>query len=148
MANFTTSSGCDIWYIMGLQSRMSKKRANPRPVHKTKPCFRADFPEVIFPAPSDSATKGVMAVEKPIPRDIAIKTKLLPKDTAASSAVPSCPTIILSAKATKVWPSRPKITGKDRLRLYLNSLVYCCSKVKNLRANIVFLYRRWLMFLV
>ena len=46
--------------------------------------------------PSDSATNGVIAVEKPIPIDIATKKKLLPKDTAANSAVPSCPTIILS----------------------------------------------------
>ena len=35
--------------------------------------------------PSDSATKGVMAVENPIPNDIAMNTKLFPNDTAANS---------------------------------------------------------------
>ena len=40
-------------------------------------------------AASASATNGVIAVAKPIPRDIAIKKKLLPSDTAASSAAPN-----------------------------------------------------------
>jgi predicted RNA-binding Zn-ribbon protein involved in translation (DUF1610 family) len=39
---------------------------------------------------------GVIAVEKPIPRDMATNTKLLPNETAANSAVPNCPTMILS----------------------------------------------------
>ena len=46
--------------------------------------------------PSVSAIKGVMAVEKPIPKAIAMKKKLLPKETAANSAVPNWPTMILS----------------------------------------------------
>jgi hypothetical protein len=37
-----------------------------------------------------------MAVENPIPTDMAINIKLLPSEIAASSAVPSCPTITLS----------------------------------------------------
>jgi hypothetical protein len=36
-----------------------------------------------------SATKGVIAVEKPTPNDMATKKKLFPKETAASSAVPN-----------------------------------------------------------
>ena len=102
MANATTSLGCFIWYISGLQSRIRKNKASPKTVQSTNPCLSADFPEAVSFAPSDSATSGVMAVEKPIPKDIAMNTKLLPKETAASSAVPSCPTMILSAKATKV----------------------------------------------
>ena len=43
-----------------------------------------------------SAIRGVIAVENPIPSDIAKKTKLFPSDIAASSAVPSLPTIALS----------------------------------------------------
>ena len=39
--------------------------------------------------PSVSAIKGVIAVEKPIPKDMATKKKLLPKETAANSAVPN-----------------------------------------------------------
>ena len=59
---------------------------------------------------------------------MAINTKLLPKDTAANSAVPNWPTIILSANCTKVWPSIPRITGTESLILYLNSLVNFCNK--------------------
>jgi len=88
--------------MSGLQSRIRKNKASPKTVQSTNPCLSADFPEAVSFAPSDSATSGVMAVENPIPRDIAMNTKLLPKETAASSAVPSCPTMILSAKATKV----------------------------------------------
>ena len=40
-------------------------------------------------APSVSATRGVIAVENPIPNDIATKKKLFPKETAANSAVPN-----------------------------------------------------------
>ena len=74
----------------------------PKTVHKNKPCLNEDFPFEKFPSESASASKGVIAVEKPIPKDIAIKIKLLPKETAASSADPNCPTIILSTKLTKV----------------------------------------------
>jgi len=52
-----------------------------------------------------------MAVEKPIPNDIAIKTKLFPKDTAANSVAPRFPTIILSTIPIRVCPNIPKITG-------------------------------------
>ena len=54
---------------------------------------------------------GVMAVENPIPRDMATKTKLLPNDTAANSAVPNCPTMMLSINCTTVCPNIPTITG-------------------------------------
>jgi hypothetical protein len=50
--------------------------------------------------------------------------KLFPKETAANSAVPNCPTIILSIKLTKVCPSIPNITGAASFQLYLNSEVY------------------------
>ena len=66
---------------------------------------------------------GVIAVEKPMPSDIAIKIKLLPSDTAASSVDPNFPTIMLSTMPMSVWPNIPRITGYASLRLYENSLV-------------------------
>ena len=66
--------------------------------------------------PSVSAIKGVIAVEKPIPIDIAMK-KLFPSETAANSAVPNCPTITLSTNCTSVCPKRPIITGYERFIL-------------------------------
>jgi hypothetical protein len=51
--------------------------------------------------PSASAAKGVIAVEKPIPKDIAIKTKLF-QETAANSVGPNLPTITLSTMPTMV----------------------------------------------
>ncbi len=87
------------------------KSISDKTVHKNKPCLKADLPLSKLPSASASATNGVIAVEKPIPIDIAIKIKLLPKDTAANSAAPNCPTITLSTKLTKVCPSIPKITG-------------------------------------
>ena len=50
----------------------------------------------LFPVLSASAARGVMAVENPIPKDMAMNTKLFPKETAANSAVPNWPTMILS----------------------------------------------------
>jgi hypothetical protein len=52
-----------------------------------------------------------MAVENPMPNDMAIKMKLLPKDTAASSVDPNLPTMMLSTIPISVWPSMPKIIG-------------------------------------
>ncbi len=52
-----------------------------------------------------------MAVEKPIPKDMAINTKLLAKETAANSAGPNLPTITLSTIPTTVWPNIPKMIG-------------------------------------
>ena len=95
----------------------------PKRVHRTNPCLKAILPREKLPSPSASATRGVMAVLNPIPKDMATNIKLLPKETAASSAVPNCPTIMLSTKATRVWPSIPKITGPASVRLYLNSRV-------------------------
>ena len=71
-------------------------------VHRNKPCLKDDLPSEKLLAASASATKGVIAVEKPIPIDIAINIKLFPKDTAANSAVPNWPTIMLSTKLTNV----------------------------------------------
>ena len=67
----------------------NRNNNTPKTVHKNKPCLKADFPLAKSFAPSASATKGVMAVLKPIPKDIAINIKLLPKDTAANCAVPN-----------------------------------------------------------
>ena len=66
---------------------------------------------------SASAIKGVIAEEKPIPIAIPIKTKLFPSETAARLVGSSLPTIILSTRLTKVWPSIPSITGKDNFKL-------------------------------
>ena len=117
MANSTTSGGCFIRYMSGLANNIIPKSEIPMRVHNNRPCLSALFPAATLPAPSASATKGVMAVEKPIPKDMAMNTKLLPKETAANSAVPNCPTIILSANCTKECPSIPRITGKERDRL-------------------------------
>jgi len=89
MANSTTSSGWSITYIKGFAKSNIKKSSNPKTVHRKKPCLKIDFPLVKFFSESASATKGVMAVENPIPRDMATKTKLLPKDTAANSTAPN-----------------------------------------------------------
>ena len=51
-----------------------------------------------------------MAVENPIPNDMAMKTKLFPNETAANSVGPNFPTIILSTIPTTVCPNIPKIT--------------------------------------
>ena len=102
MARTTTSSGWFINRIKGLAKKTVVNRPTPRTPHKTKPCLKAIFPFEKFPSPSASATKGVMAVLKPMPKDMATNIKLLPRETAANSAVPSCPTIMLSTKATKV----------------------------------------------
>ena len=74
----------------------------PKVVHKNSPCLYADFACLKLLEASASAINGVIAVEKPIPIDMAINIKLFPKETAASSAVPNCPTIILSTKLTNV----------------------------------------------
>ncbi len=89
MARATTSSGCFIMCIRGLAQNTIKKRAIPSIVHKNNPCLKADLPLDTLSSPSASATSGVIAVLKPIPSDIAINIKLLPRDTAASSAVPN-----------------------------------------------------------
>jgi hypothetical protein len=80
--------------------------------------------------PSASATRGVIAVEKPIPKDIATKTKLFPNETDASSVVPNCPTIMLSISWTNVCPNNPNMTGKAKLKFFLNSLVYDFNNFK------------------
>ena len=43
-----------------------------------------------------------MAVENPIPIDMPMKIKLFPKETAANSVEPNCPTKILSTTPTSV----------------------------------------------
>ena len=116
-------------YMSGLATKTIRNKAIPRTVHKKSPCLKEDFPFSKFPSPSASATNGVMAVEKPIPNDMAINIKLFPRETAASSAVPNCPTMMLSTNATTVCPNIPKITGVANDRLYLNSLVYAERKV-------------------
>ena len=73
----------------GLDKRIIKKRITLKMELNKRPCLNAYFPELILFEESASATSGVMAVVNPIPRDIAIKIKLFPSDTAASSAVPS-----------------------------------------------------------
>ena len=82
-----------------------------------------DFASEKFFETSASAINGVIAVENPIPIDMAMNIKLFPKETAANSAVPNCPTIILSMNATKVCPNIPNITGAASFQLYRNSFV-------------------------
>lgn len=86
-------------------------------MHKNNPCLNVDFALSKLFDESASAIKGVIAVEKPIPSDIAINIKLFPNDTAANSAVPNCPTIMLSTKLTNVCPNMPNITGAASFQL-------------------------------
>ncbi len=122
-------------YINGFAANIIKNNATPKVVHRNKPCLHTDLPLAKLFSPSASATNGVIAVENPIPKDMAINIKLLPKDTAANSAVPNCPTIILSISPTKVCPSIPSITGVASCKLYRNSLVYCCSILQFLKTQ-------------
>ena len=55
---------------------------------KNKPFLYVDLACFRLSEESASAINGVIAVEKPIPIDIAINIKLFPRDTAANSAVP------------------------------------------------------------
>ena len=74
----------------------------PKSKQRNSPFLKIILPLASLLAPSASAIKGVIAVENPIPKDIAINIKLFPNETAASSAAPSWPTIILSINATVV----------------------------------------------
>ena len=65
-------------YIKGFAKRINKNNAKLRMVHKNNPCLNDDFPFVKLFSVSASATNGVIAVENPIPNDIAIKIKLSP----------------------------------------------------------------------
>lgn len=127
MASITTSSGCFIKYMSGLAKNTIRNNEIPKTVHKNNPCLNVDFAWSKLLDESASAISGVIAVEKPIPKDMAMNIKLFPKDTAASSAVPNCPTMILSTKLTKVCPSIPNITGAASFQLYLNSDVYLAN---------------------
>ena len=89
MAKSTTSGGWFIAYINGFAIKTIKKSAMPKTVQRNRPCLNDDFPAAKLFSPSASATKGVMAVENPIPKLMAINIKLLPNETAASSAVPN-----------------------------------------------------------
>ena len=100
-ARTTTSLGWFIKYRSGLANNINTKSSNDITEHRTSPCLKVDFPFIKFCSESDSANSGVMAVEKPIPKAMATKKKLLPKETAASSADPKRPTMILSTKPTR-----------------------------------------------
>ena len=79
--------------------------------HNKKPLTKDFFKSAIWFLLCASATTGVIAAEKPIPIDIAIKIKLLPNETAARLVGSNFPTIILSIIPTKVWPNNPRIIG-------------------------------------
>jgi len=86
-------------------------RTAPKKIHTNIPLERIDFVLDLFFFASLSAISGVIAVENPIPKAIAKKTKLLPSEIAANSDVPSWPTMALSTNPTNVWPIIPIITG-------------------------------------
>ena len=46
-------------------------------MHKNKPCLNADFPFLKSFSESASATNGVIAVENPIPKDMAINNQVI-----------------------------------------------------------------------
>ena len=96
IASSTTSIGCPIKLTKFLFKKTIAVKIIPSIKHIRKLCSKISITLGLFFAPSASAINGVIAVEKPIPIDIAIKTKLFPNEIAASSAVPSCPTITLS----------------------------------------------------
>ena len=85
-----------------LQITNIKNILKPKIVHKIKPMLKntSAFIQYLIHHRLQQL-KGVIAREKPIPKENAIKTKLFPSDTAARGAAPSLPTIILSAKPTK-----------------------------------------------
>ena len=101
---------------------------------------------------SDSAINGVIAVENPMPIDMAINRKLLPKETAASSAASELN--IDEATFASEWPemsgysyyridlpafdaSNLSMYAKYRLELStpantpsMDKLVHACTKMK------------------
>ena len=85
-----------MWYINFRALNTMRNKLTPSSVHNTTPCDKTRCAMALSFEPSALATKGVKAVEKPIPKDMAINTKLFPSETAASSVVPNCPTMILS----------------------------------------------------
>ena len=90
---------------------------SPKIEHIIIPFERIDFVLFLSFCASLSAIKGVIAVENPIPNDIAKNTKLFPREIAASSDVPNWPTIALSTNPTNVWPIIPIITGYASFKL-------------------------------
>ena len=111
LARFTTSSGWCIKYIIGFDKTTKINKATPIMVQSKRPWWKVARIFDLFFSASASAIMGVMAVEKPIPIDIAIKIKLLPSDTAANSVEPNLPTIILSTIPIRVWPNIPNMIG-------------------------------------
>ena len=82
--------------------------------HSVKLC-RSRMPALkYYPLCSADATSGVNPYAKPIPRMRSRLNMLFTKEAAANSAVECCPTMILSAKLTKMIPSWPMIMGSPR----------------------------------
>ena len=114
-ASLTTSGDWPIEFNKGFKAKTPIVRRKPRIKHMVTLFSKIDLDLMKFLWALLSAIKGVIAVENPIPSDIAKKTKLFPSDIAASSAVPSLPTIALSTNWTSVCPTRPIITGYANL---------------------------------
>ena len=112
-----------MWYIIGFEIKTKTVKINPKIEQIIIPFDRMDFVFLLSFNASLSAIKGVIAVENPIPKDIAKNTKLFPSDIAANSDVPNWPTIALSTNPTNVWPIIPIMTGYASFRLNENSLV-------------------------
>src|SRR5699024_12590097 len=79
IAKSTTSFGCFIEYITGLATNNTPNKKTAKIVQSTSPCLNADLPPNISYAASASATSGVIAVENPIPNDIAMYIKFFHK---------------------------------------------------------------------
>ena len=80
-------------------------------------CTRA-----VFLAPSACAINGVMAVENPIPNDMATKTKLLPKDTAATRLLAAQP---LYYRLTEQWYALAALRSLGQLALNYKETLWC-----------------------
>ena len=117
IARFTTFFGWSSIKSKGLSKIIARNKKNPRIKHIKKPFTNDFFKSMVWFLLWASATTGVIAAEKPIPIDIAIKIKLFPNETAARFVGSNFPTIILSIIPTRVCPNKPKIIGYESFKL-------------------------------
>ena len=83
-ASSTTFSGCPMWYIIGLDNSTINVKIKPKIEHAIIPFDRIIFVFSVFFFALLSAINGVIAVENPIPKDMAKKIKLFPSEIAAN----------------------------------------------------------------
>ena len=97
--------------ITGSTKNINRKSTTLNMIFSSILWFKIDCTACLSPASLFIATNEVVATEKPIANDIAIKIAVLPKAAAPSSVIPTLPTITLSTNPTRVCPSIPNMTG-------------------------------------